>query len=242
MATYCQNEDLILDNGRLIDDYMDPSRNANEKDGSKNAARRRAYAEINENYLRSRTLVPAFDENGDLTIPLLLYIERDLAIYFIMGDSFSGETANISDWVKAYRDRAIEQLKSLKWNATYSTPVANTQNTGNGTVTIHQLFDEFVYTENWILRALSSSDFSVYGSKSQQLPNADVGERWPEYDWTPTATDYGLKVTSAKRWIEYPFHMTITAGSTAFAADDIFYFTTYSANPERMRHRRVMLA
>lgn len=240
MSTYCQNADLIMDNGRSINEYIDPTQSENP--GIKNAARRQAYAEINDNYLKNRTLVPAFDKDGDLTIPSLLYIEKDLAISYIMKATFSGETGNLSEWANHYRERAIEALKNLKWDATYSSPTANSQNTGNGTVTIHMLFEEFVRTENWILRATGSTTFSVYGTKSGRLPNATVGERYPEYDWNTYSTDYGLRIGSNKQWIEYPFHMTIAAGLVDFISDDIFYFATYSSHPLRQRSRRINLA
>lgn len=235
-TTYCDDGDLVMDNGRAITEYLDPSVSATVTNKARDDARLRAYSEINGQFLQNKTKVPATH------ISALVHIEKDLAISYLMTGSFSGETSNVSDWVKSYRDRALGELKNLKWDASYTDPQPNTQNVGNGTIAIHKLFEEFVRTENWIIRALGASDFSVFGTRSGYLPNAKLALRWPEYDWNSTVSDYGLAITSARRWVEFPFHMTISAGGTAFTQDDIFYFTTYSPNPVRNRSRVIKMA
>lgn len=234
--TYCINDDLVLDNGDTLDQFLLRTLTNTQKDERKARARQKAFNFINDNHLLGRTRLPA------MHIPSLREIERDLAISFMMGASFSGEETNVSDWVNDYRDRAKDALKNLRWSATYTEPVANSENTGNGTIEIHAVFDHVTRTENWILRASGATYFSVYGSQSKWMPTIEVGVRYPEKDWDFGTTDYGVSLKNDKVWNEFPFHLTITGGATDFAQDDIFVFKTFSANPAPKHAKVIKLA
>jgi hypothetical protein len=87
-------------------------------------------------------------------------------------------------------------------------------------------------TEVWILRCLNSTTFSVYGNQTGGLPNATVGDRYPEKDWGGYTTDYNFTYEPGgdMRHEMYPIGFTIVAGDTAFAQHDKFIIKTYAAS------------
>jgi len=223
MVTYCVNADLVLDNGKSIDSLLDSDLNARQKTARKDAARLRAYNKINEQWLAGRTLIPATH------IATLKEIEIDLVISDIMTGSFSMETLNTSDWTDKYTERAKEALEKLRFDASCEDATANSENTGDGTVSTITVNDHFTITELWTLIAMNATVFAVRGSKTGPLPNLAVGTPYPQKDWGTVVHDYGL-LLHTREYESYPFYLTITAGATAFIQYDRFTFKTFAAS------------
>jgi len=228
-TTYSVNSDLVLDNGKSIDDFLDATLSTTKKTERKDAARLRAYNHINDKYLRGKMVIPS-------TISSLKQIEIDLVIADIMLGSFSGESFNTAtEWAVKYRERAEETLANLRFDASVEDAVAAGNNTGNGTVGSLSVNNQYTKTEIWNLTAQNSSYFSVRGSISGSLPNARVGIAYPEKEWTGGRyQDYNL-VLSNLPYEEYPIYFTIATGVIAFAVYDRFSFRTYAASYYRRR-------
>lgn len=223
-TTYCTSDELVFDNGREIDPLLDVDLTDEEKATLKDTVRVRAYNHINDEYLVGKTKVPATH------IGSLNRIEIDLVISDLMKGSFSMETMNVSEWGENYETRANEQLKKLRFDASASDAVANSQNTGDGTVSTIVANDQFSRIEVWTLIAQSATIFGVSGSITGSLPNLEVGTPYPEKDWTGGAiSDYGLMINSMS-YDQFPFYLTITAGTADFVLHDRFSFMTYSAS------------
>ena len=227
-TTYSTNAELLMDDGKSIDTLLDVDLSKSKKTTQKDAARDRAYNKINDQYLRGRTLIPATH------ILALKQVEIDLVISDIMTGSFSQETANVSDWAEKYSDRAKEALDSIRFDATSEDAVADAQNVGDGTLSTIVVNNDFTMNELWVLTAQNASIFSVRGTLTGTLFNAEVGTAYPEKDWTEGFMDYGLEL-KGKRYEEYPIYFTITAGLTPFVQYDRFTFGTYSASYYRQR-------
>ena len=235
--SYCRDVDLVLDNGRDIDNFFDVSLSDDDKKEVKDRARERAFNYINDRYLRGKTVVPARH------IPNLKEVERDLVIGNFFSAAFSQEGPNRSDWSQFYLDRAEDALKNLRFGASAEDVFADPENTGNGTVGNIEVNDLLTRTETWILRASNDSKFDVYGSLSGYLRELTVGERYPEKDWTWALGDYGFdRYRTDMRWEEFPISLTITAGSIAFVQDDKFTFKTYAASYYRQDSDRIKRA
>lgn len=228
MATYTVNSDIVLIDGKTVDSYFQGDISDAEIILQKNAARDRAYQEINQRWLKGKTAVPASHISSELK-----YIEIDLVISSLLGSTFTQNKSNESDWVGYYRRRAESALKSLRIPASADTPSAHSDNTGDGTVTINQISDQFTETEYWELVCISSTYFSVYGSKSGALENIEIGQYYPPLDRVAGSTDYGMgkRLFNERsfRWVEFPFHCTLVQGSTSFVLYDRFTFWTYSS-------------
>jgi hypothetical protein len=82
------------------------------------------------------------------------------------------------------------------------------------------------------LRALDSTKFSVYGSQTGGLPQAQVGTKYPERDWGGYTSDYNFTYQPGgdMRFEVYPISFTIVAGDTAFSQHDKFIIKTYSSS------------
>ena len=222
-TTYSTNAELLMDDGKSIDSMLDVTLSRSKKTLQKDAARLRAYNKINDQYLQGRTVIPATH------IASLKQVEIDLVISDIITGSFSGETGNVSEWAEKYSERAEEILKNVRFDATSEDAVADSQNTGDGTVGTISINNEFTMTEKWVFIAQNANLFSVRGTLTKMLFNAEVGESYPEKNWTETFMDYGMSMRS-KKYEEYPISFTITAGSIDFVQYDRFTFKTYSAS------------
>lgn len=234
MSTYCNNDELVLDSGKNLNAYFDVSLTDLEKLEQKERARIRAFNYINENYLRGKTALPA------LHIPALKQIEIDLVITDLMTDSFSMETANVSEWTEKYKERAQKALDNLRYNASVDDIVADSENTGNGTVSTIVTNDNFTRTEKWILRASNATTFTVYGTLHGYLADLEVGTKYPEKDWSSIIKDYGLTLARELRFEEFPISLTITAGDAAFIQDDKFTFNAYAASYYKNRSGKIL--
>lgn len=233
-TTYCSNSDLVLDNGKSVDAFLDSSLSKSNKTSRKDSARDRAYNYINDRYLRGRTVIPASH------ILALKQIEIDLVIADLMTGAFASEEFSQSDWTEKYKERAEEALQNIRFDASYEAAEANSQNTGDGTVTGISVNNLFTKTEVWTLTALSATQFSVRGTITGNLPNADVGTAYPEKEWTSQGVmDYGL-ILSSRNYEEYPVYFTINAGDTAFVQYDRFTIRVYSASYFRMREGNII--
>jgi hypothetical protein len=224
--TYCRDEDLEMDTGRSVNALFDASLSDSDIKKVKEKARIRAYNKINDHYLRGKTAVPA------VHIPGLLEIEKDLALASLLRGAYTMEGPNISEWAKNYEDNAIEALKVLRFGASAEDVVPSTHNTGNGYVSEIIVSDRITLTEDWVLKAMDSDDFTVYGSISGYLLDAEVGEPYPDKDWSHHVEDYNFKkfYNADDNPDLYPIQFTITQGSTAFAKNDSFVFRTYQAS------------
>ena len=224
--TYCGDEDLVLDTGRSIDAMLDVSLTDLEKKEVKQKARERAFNRINDDYLRGRTVVPA------VHIPSLRDIEKDFVIVDLLRGAFTMETPNRSEWARDYEERAVERAKKLRFGASAEDAVPNDENTGDGYISEISVNDMSTRTEQWILRALDSTKFSVYGSQSGGLPLAEVGTKYPEKDWGGYTSDYNFTFQPGgdMRYEVYPISFLITQGDTEFVRDDKFTIKTYSAS------------
>lgn len=228
-VTYCENSDLVLDTGQDVSEFMKDSLNDTQINTRKDAARLRAYNKINDQHLIGRTLIPATHISG------LREIEIDLVVGELMTGAFTMESSNMSEWAEKYIVRAKEALENLRFSASAEAAAADSQNTGNGTVSAIVTNDEFTMTELWILRATSATKFSVHGTLNKWLPQAEVDVQYPEKDWSGSIEDYGLSLYRSPRYEEFPISFLITAGATAFVQDDKFTFKTYSASFYRQR-------
>jgi hypothetical protein len=199
----------------------------------KDAARLRAYNKINEQYLAGRTVIPASH------IAALKEVEIDLVISDIMTGSFSMEMTNISDWTEKYMERAKEVLESLRFDASVESAVADSQNTGDGTVGTIVANDHFTVTELWTLIAQNQNVFTVRGSLTGPLPNLEVGTAYPEKGWGTVVNDYNL-ILRSREYEAYPIYLTVTAGATDFVQYDRFTFKTFAASYYRQRDGNII--
>jgi len=224
--TYCGDEDLVLDTGRSIDAFFDVSLTDNEKKELKQKARERSFNRINDDYLRGKTVIPA------VHIPSLKDIEKDFVLTDLLRGAFTQETPNRSEWAKDYEERAMDRIKKIRFGASAEDAVPNSQNTGDGYIDEIVTNDTSTRTETWILRATQSDRFSVYGSQSGGLPQAEVGERYPEKDWGGYMSDYNFTYQPGgdQRFEIYPISFLITQGDTEFVQDDKFIIKAYSAS------------
>jgi len=223
-TTYCTNSNLVLDSGKSLDAYLDVSLTDEQKTTQKNNARERAYNFINDTYLVGRTVIPA------LHIPGMKQVEIDLVITDLMTDSFSMETANVSEWVEKYKERAEKALENIRFGSSSEDAVADSENTGNGTVSTIVTNDNFTRIEKWILRASNATTFTIFGTLHGYLANLEVGVKYPEKDWSSIISDYDLTLSREIRFEEFLIALTITAGSISFVQDDKFIFNTFSSS------------
>jgi hypothetical protein len=224
--TYSGDEDLVLDTGRSIDIFLDNSLTDNEKLEVKQKARERSFNRINDDYLRGKTVIPA------VHIPTLKDIEKDFVLTDLLRGAFTQETPNRSDWAKDYEERAMDRMKKIRFGASAEDAVPNAENTGDGYIDEIVTNDMSTRMETWILRATSSTNFSVYGSQSGGLPLAEVGQRYPEKDWGGYTSDYNFTYQPGgdKRFEVYPISFIITQGDIEFVQDDKFVIKTYAAS------------
>ena len=224
--TYCGDEDLILDTGRSIDVFFDSSLAELEIKEMKQKARERSFNRINDDYLRGRTVIPA------VHIPTLKDVEKDFVITDLLRGAFTQETPNRSEWAKDYEERAINRMKTLRFGASAEDASPDPENVGDGYIDEIVTNDMSTRTEVWILRALDSTKFSVYGSQTGGLPQAQVGVKYPERDWGGYTSDYNFTYQPGgdMRFEVYPISFTIVAGDTAFSQHDKFVIKTYASS------------
>ena len=232
-TTYCVNADIVLDSGKSIDSLLDADLDAAGITARKDAARLRAYNKINDQHLIGKTVIPASH------IAALKEIEIDLVISDIMTGSFSMEMANTSDWTEKYVERAKEALESLRFDASSESAVADSQNTGDGTVGTIVVNDHFTVTELWTLIAQNLNVFTVRGSLTGPLPNLTVGNAYPEKDWGTVVNDYDL-ILHIREYEAFPFYLTVTGGAVDFVQYDRFTFKTFAASYYRQRDGNII--
>jgi hypothetical protein len=224
--TYSGDEDIVLDTGRSIDVFLDVSLTDLEKTGIKQKARERAFNRINDDYLRGKTVIPA------VHIPTLKDVEKDFVITDLLRGAFVQETPNRSEWAKDYEERAMDRMKKIRFGASAEDAAPDPENVGDGYIDEVVTNDFSTRTETWILRALDSTKFSVYGSQTGGLPQAQVGTKYPERDWGGYTSDYNFTYQPGgdMRFEVYPISFTIVAGDTAFSQHDKFIIKTYSSS------------
>jgi len=225
MTTYSTNADLILDNGKALNEFMASGMTASQRAKFFDAARLKAYNIINtHDMLRNKTKIPATH------IDLLKQVEIDMVIGLILAGAYTQETTNISEWPQTYSARAKELLDGINYGATYEDPDAQADNVGNGTVEVWTE-DEYTLTEIWMLNAESAISFSVYGAVTGLLPSLDVGVRYPEQDWVYGPEDYGLVANwSRLHYSQFPIKLLVTEGAIPFQQDDKFLIKTWSSS------------
>lgn len=226
MSTYCKDSDLLLDNGKDLDELFLPSLSDDQIIDMKSRLRQRIFDHINDNYLVGRTAVPA------MHIPALKGIERDLVIASLLRAAFTMEGPNRSDWSRDYEDRAVKALENLRFGSSVDNVFEDPNNTGNGTISNIVTNDETTRTETWIIRARNSTEFSVHGSITGYLRSLTVDVPYPEKDWSHLYEDYNFSTEYSAdiRYEEYPILLKINSGNIAFADDDKFTFRTYAAS------------
>lgn len=222
--TYSTNADLKFDNGSELEYPTELS--VAEVEALKDSARERAYNYINDAFLFGKTAIPATH------IPSLKQAEIDLVIADWIQSSFFQETSNESANEELYRSRAERTLQNLKFDAFAEIPEPDSQNVGNGTVTILKINEFTAITELWTLEAQNTTDFQVYGSTTGSLPNATVDITYPEKDLSSRSSDYGFKIR-AMDYSKYPFQMIINSGSIPFERYDRFTFKIYKSSNYR---------
>jgi len=236
MATYCDNDDLLLDTGREIDSIMDSDLSQQEREAQKDSSRERAYNRINSQLI-GKTAIPATH------IPFLKQIEIDFVIADIMSSTFSMESTNRSEWAEVYTERAQKALDDLRYCSSAGSATADPNNTGDGTVSTIVTNDNFTMTEGWTFTAMDANNFSVVGSITGRLHDLTVGSPYPDITWgSGVISDYGFEYHPSVPYSEYPITLTITAGATPFAQYDRFTFNTYSASFYRQRVGRIIPA
>ena len=222
--TYSTNADLKFDNGSPL--RYPTELTTVEVEELKDSARERAYNYINDAYLFGNTAIPATH------IHSLKQVEVDLVIADWIQSSFFQETANESANKELYRSRAEATLQNLKFDAFAEVPEPDSQNVGNGTVTILKVNEFTAMTDFWTLEAQNATDFFVYGNRSGSLPNATVDVQYPEKDLSSYSSDYGFR-TMQLDYSKYPFQMIINSGSIPFERYDRFTFKIYQSSNYR---------
>jgi hypothetical protein len=225
--TYCRDEDLVLDTGRSIDAMLDNSLNDNQKKAVKEDARTNAFNIINDQHLLGKTAIPAGH------IPTLKEIEKHLALSLLLRGAYTLESPNRSEWIQDYEDKAIDALGKLRFCASAEDVVPDEENTGDGTVTEVRVIDEVTMTETWVLKAISSTEFSVYGTKTGYLRLLTVDIMYPEKDWVKFRKDYNFIYPENDADLKpelYPIRLTVNSGNTDFVEGDKFTFRTFSAS------------
>ena len=221
--TYAANSDYVLDSGQNVSLFMDVELTDEQKEKQKSNSGERAYNTINS-YLDGKTVIPARH------IPSVKQIEIDMVLADVMTGSYTMQTANISEWVEKYAQRAKDALSNLRYKSASEDVSADSENTGNGRVEAIVTNDMFTQTEQWILTCVSATQFSVYGSITGYLLNATIGTQYPESDWIGTISDYGLTAQNSPRFEQYPIAFKIVNRTTDFVVNDKFTFKTYKAS------------
>jgi len=226
MGTYCKDSDLILDNGRELDEIFLPSLSDDDITSMKARLRLRIFNHINDNYLMGRTAVPA------MHIPALNGIERDLVIASLLRAAYTMEGPNRSDWSRDYEERAVKSLENLRFSASVDNVFEDPGNTGDGTISNIITNDETTRTETWIIGARTATEFSIHGSITGYLRALTVDVDYPEKDWSHLYEDYNFSTEYSAdiRFEEYPISLLINSGDTAFVDNDKFTFRTYAAS------------
>jgi hypothetical protein len=226
-TTTCSTDaDIVLDTGQQLKFSSDI--NKASQGNLKDSTRVKAYNFIN-NKLRGRTAVPASHISGQVK-----EIEKDFVVGWLIAAGLTQERSSISEWSQFYMDRAKEALENITFPASASSVSADSNNTGDGTMTISRLNDTYTMTEEWEIVYGGNNWFYVYGTKSGQLISLELGEPYPDRERITVPDIYdGGGSGRYRRWGEYPFYTTITDGGTSFVQYDRFYFTTYSSSYKR---------
>ena len=238
-TTYSTNSDLTLFNGTSINDseygFFKSGMTPAQKSTLMDAARLKAYNFINDSYLINRTVIPANH------ISSLKQIEIDLVFSYMIRDSHVQQDMNQSDWQPKY-EASIKLLENIQFDASNETPVADSENVGNGTLTVLGLNEEYTQTEMWLFNANSATQFTVYGTATGNIPTLTVNVKYPEKDWTTLNRDYGFETVKSIKWIEFPFYIIINSGLIPFVQNDKFTLETYGSTKQFMRVERIRRA
>lgn len=227
MSTYCSNSEVQLDTGRSITTLLDEDLTSSEQQNIIRTARERAYNRINSK-IRGKTAIPANH------IPVLKQVEIDYVLSDLITSAYTLETVNQSDWAERYKTRADEVLDELHFDASAELPVAYRGNTGNGRLTITDVFSEHAKSEIWTFRASNATEFSVVGTLSGQFPDLTVDISYPEKDWPGgTIQDYGLTISSYPSIGNTPFICRVAAGSIDFVEGDVFTVKMFESETHR---------
>lgn len=244
METYSVNSNLVLDSGENITTYLDDSLSGEDITTTLDNARERAYRTINEDWLRDKTAT--VEDGATLSIvitniPKLKQIEIDLALGNILMGAFIAANIKSSKVSEFYTKRAESTLKILRFPSSATTPVAGSDNTGDGTISEITTNGDTTKNETWILIAQDSVYFTVMGNKTENLPSARVGYQYPEL--ANLGADYGFKPNEElDDYGFFPVRFLITAGSTPFAIYDELRFQTFASSRRKKRRNTISLS
>ena len=170
-----------------------------------------------DSYIRRVTAVPSA-ESGTLALPEALYS----AYLITQGTSAVGSDATLA-YADRFRDEAKQLLDEAEFPATATTPAAASGFTGDGTITV--TVTDWTPTAMWEARYQNSGVFEIWNSKDGTVGYYDLDDdvRFPD------PTDGAVPSASAIKSIV----VSITEGSTDFAANDTWTWRTYSATRAR---------
>jgi len=219
---------LVFPNGRNFDKSLDSDLLQSEKTTALALIIEEAENWV-DNQLKGRTATPASHISSECKQVALEYARS-----LMMRDNPLIHDEDKESRSKAYFDQAENLLKTLRFGASASVPVASSQNTGDGTISVITVDDEWTITEDWVVRCISISEptFEVIGSRSGVLYNCVV-----------TDGVYPVQSVCEKYDVQRRIEFTITAGDTDFAEEDEFKFTTYAAswNKDFIRSAEIIL-
>jgi len=201
---------LIFPNGKVFEDYLDGKITEQEKDNALYELIVNAENWL-DSQLRGQTVTPALHIEAECKQIALEYTR-----YLVLRDNYlfygAEEVKLKSD---LYLNGAKSLLKILSYNASASIPVANDQNSGDGTISAVTVDSEYTITEDWTIVFDSEYTYDVFGSVSGYSYSGDIRLNGGKY---PILGDG--EVSS--------IYFTITEGEEYyFAAYDTFTFTTY---------------
>lgn len=215
MGDYITNRtQLVFPNGNLFRKYLDPDISEPEKDAALDLVIVESEKWVN-NLLQGMTAIPATHIRTELKQVALEY-----ARYLILRDNYIFEKNDREPVSGLYLTNAKELVSNLRYPASASTPVASSQNVGNGTITNVIIESDYTLTESWIVRAVNDHVWEVIGSCSGVLFDYDTND-----GYYPVQSEEDRYYGPMRR-----VSFRITPGTTAFACTDEFTFNTYKAS------------
>jgi len=206
---------LVFPNGRKFEKYLDPDLKQSEKDTALDLIITESENWV-DNQLKGNTAIPATHIISDCKQIALEYAR---ALMFrdnpIVTDDDKEKRA------KQYFEQAENLIRNLRYGASADIPVASSQNTGDGTMSVVTVDDNETITESWIVRCISETEptFEVIGSITGALYNYDL-----------TYEIYPDQYNSEKYGDQRKICFVITEGEYAFVLEDEFTFKTYAAS------------
>jgi len=201
-----EKKQLVFPNGKLCRLYLDGKITEQEKDTALDQIIINAENWVNDQ-IRGSTVVPALHMASQCKMIALEY-----AYFLVLRDNylFYG-VEQVKSKSDLYLYEAKRLIKELSYEASASVPVALTQNTGDGVISVVTVESECTITEAWSIIFNGEFTYDIVGSGSGYLDSGDIRDNGGTYPI--------LEVGKIA--------FTITAGTTAFAQYDTFTFVTY---------------